>query len=438
MSVLVFHPSGKFVLKSTIADAASADDVVGKTIVITSAETLSGNVTIPSTINVEVQRGAMITTGAYTLTINGQLSAGAFQWVTGNLVVGSKAAPFIRPEWTGTTSDELISRDYNINVGSLTSASPNDAVLVCKSIVGATNRHAFRDESVISGVTDAGYYGTYDGATRYSGTFDADHLHCFQGRTEWDSSGTLDKMSTVYSLPVVSQGDVNILHHVLIKNRSGAGTVDLQNAIRIEDLTSATTNYAIVSLGNIPSYHYGTFTVGGIPTIGIAINSKHANLTGTAQVGIGSNGSAFDGKAYAQANASITSLYGLSIQASDKGSGASVTNNYGLWVAAQTAGTNNYGLYLLNADATNTWNIYAGGTAQNYIRGKVGIGAGMFRATAQLQVAGSVDGSAGTASIKIQAAGALLVTPESGVLEYDGTKLYFTLASGVRKEIAFV
>lgn len=52
-----------------------------------------------------------------------------------------------------------------------------------------------------------------------------------------------------------------------------------------------------------------------------------------------------------------------------------LTNNYGLYVAAQTAAaTNTYGVYSNIAAASNRWNFYANGTADNYFAGNVGIG----------------------------------------------------------------
>ena len=54
--------------------------------------------------------------------------------------------------------------------------------------------------------------------------------------------------------------------------------------------------------------------------------------------------------------------------------GATITNNYGLYVAGQTVGTNIYGVYSNIDSAASRWNFYAGGTADNYFAGDVGIG----------------------------------------------------------------
>jgi len=57
------------------------------------------------------------------------------------------------------------------------------------------------------------------------------------------------------------------------------------------------------------------------------------------------------------------------------GSGSAVTNQIGFNVSATLVGaTNNYGYFANIPSGTNRWNFYAGGTAQNYFAGNVGIG----------------------------------------------------------------
>ena len=52
-----------------------------------------------------------------------------------------------------------------------------------------------------------------------------------------------------------------------------------------------------------------------------------------------------------------------------------VTNQYGFYAQGTLVGaTNNYGFYSNIAAASNRWNIYAAGTADNYFAGAVGIG----------------------------------------------------------------
>jgi len=54
--------------------------------------------------------------------------------------------------------------------------------------------------------------------------------------------------------------------------------------------------------------------------------------------------------------------------------GATLTNNYGVYVDSQSVGTNIYGVSSNIAAGTNRWNFYVGGDADNYFAGDVGIG----------------------------------------------------------------
>ena len=51
-----------------------------------------------------------------------------------------------------------------------------------------------------------------------------------------------------------------------------------------------------------------------------------------------------------------------------------LTSLYGVYIAQQTVATNIYGLYSAIAASSNRWNLYMGGTAQNYMAGNLGLG----------------------------------------------------------------
>jgi len=57
------------------------------------------------------------------------------------------------------------------------------------------------------------------------------------------------------------------------------------------------------------------------------------------------------------------------------GSGSTVTNNVAFYIGAGLTGsTNTYGVFSALASASGTWNLYLGGTADNYMAGRLGIG----------------------------------------------------------------
>lgn len=71
--------------------------------------------------------------------------------------------------------------------------------------------------------------------------------------------------------------------------------------------------------------------------------------------------------------------------------GSAVTAQYG-FVATSTLtdGDSNYGFYSSIAAGTGRWNFYAGGTAQNFFAGNVGIGTGKTTPSSALDVNGTV------------------------------------------------
>jgi hypothetical protein len=76
----------------------------------------------------------------------------------------------------------------------------------------------------------------------------------------------------------------------------------------------------------------------------------------------------------AAASFTVANVHGLLLQNATKGAGSTITNQHGVQVNDQTQGTNNYGITSLVSSGTNKWNIYASGTANNYLRGNLYIG----------------------------------------------------------------
>lgn len=96
-AVLVQSATGQLVQKSSISAAVGAADTAGKTIIINSPQTLSGNVTIPSTINLKIEKGGVITTTGYTFAVDGPFDAGTYQVFAGaGTVSGLKE---VQAEW---------------------------------------------------------------------------------------------------------------------------------------------------------------------------------------------------------------------------------------------------------------------------------------------------------------------------------------------------
>lgn len=73
-----------------------------------------------------------------------------------------------------------------------------------------------------------------------------------------------------------------------------------------------------------------------------------------------------------------------------KGAGSTITNLHGLYIENQTQGTNNYGITSLVSSGANKWNIYASGTASNYLAGGLNVGATTDPGAGNISLTGNV------------------------------------------------
>jgi hypothetical protein len=77
----------------------------------------------------------------------------------------------------------------------------------------------------------------------------------------------------------------------------------------------------------------------------------------------------------AAASFTVAGLYHYSAATSGFGAGSTISNQYGFQVdASMTGATNNYGFVGALGAATNVWNLYMSGNANNYLAGSLGIG----------------------------------------------------------------
>ena len=129
----------------------------------------------------------------------------------------------------------------------------------------------------------------------------------------------------------------------------------------------------------------GYMGVGGAASASRGIYVTSSALTGANQAGIwsavvGSSGGTNSISALyalpstADAVFTASSVRGLTIGTGTRGASSTATEWNGIYVADQTQGTSNYGINLQVSSGANKWGIYSDGTAQNYLRGNVGIG----------------------------------------------------------------
>ena len=150
-----------------------------------------------------------------------------------------------------------------------------------------------------------------------------------------------------------------------------------------------------------------SLTVNGPFTGGVSFVA--ARSTGEIQSGVTSSFTAFDSVASTAATSfTLPALAHFRATGVTVNSPSVVSNQYGFRVLSNlTAATNNYAFQSDLAAAANVWSLYLSGTAQNYIRGNVGIGSGKTAPACALDVNGQVAQSAATS---ITAAGTNLAT----------------------------
>jgi hypothetical protein len=197
-----------------------------------------------------------------------------------------------------------------------------------------------------------------------------------------DSTGVMTIASSVLTTTDINGGTID--GTVIGGASAAAGTFTTLNANGNVTLGDASTDTVTVN---------GYMGVGGAGTATAGIYVGSTALLGTSVFGIHSSP-----RSTTLNTTSLQSYYSVPItvasahtvadvagyRAADatKGAGSTITNQHGLRITDQTQGTNNYGITSLVSSGTDKWNIYAGGTAQNYFAGNVQFAAGSAAAPA--------------------------------------------------------
>ena len=152
----------------------------------------------------------------------------------------------------------------------VTGKSARDGVVVSRTMLGATDAHAFADRTVIADVSDAGNYGTFDATTELQGGHVQNHLFAFQDRLKYSGSGVLQSLVGFLSRPVHSgsgQIDLRVAADIGDVHVTSGGKVAGNIGLFVRDLRSGQNNVAInlaqktgraiYAPGGASSYHAG-------------------------------------------------------------------------------------------------------------------------------------------------------------------------------------
>jgi hypothetical protein len=193
--------------------------------------------------------------------------------------------------------------------------------------------------------------------------------------------------------------------------------------IQNESSGNSTAEYGLAAGFNFTASASGTVTT----TYGFLLGSPYFHASSTAK--IMTNYGLSVGVQYNTYNATSTTggftTYGGSFIVGNQGGNTSGTNNnYGVYVGG-TGGTAGSG------GTVNNYALYINGWLKSYFGGPVGLGVAAPTGILHLK-AGTA--SAGTAPLKFSA-GTNLTAAEAGAMEWDGTDLYITRSTGIRKKI---
>lgn len=185
-------------------------------------------------------------------------------------------------------------------------------------------------------------------------------------------------------------------------------------------LRGATGGLTIFSLNSTPGVHIGDTAVdAAAPSVG-TYNRPRLNAVGTTQYGFNENTmfstsvnsahGAYVNSRFASGAYTTTNYFGLRVaDATLGGGGHAITNAIGLYVDDLVAGsTSNRGLRLTLSSGTGKHNLYSDGTADNYIRGNLGIGSGKTAPAVALDIAGeaAVTSSSGATMFSLESTNA--------------------------------
>jgi hypothetical protein len=272
-----------------------------------------------------------------------------------------------------------ISSDGNMAIGSSYNSTAN--LIVSKNIEGG----AFSYGVVVNGIVQSGVTGD---------------ARAFQSNPNVVAGHTLP----------------NLYHFITNSPTTYNGTVTSQTGFYVQsNLTGATNNFGFRGViptgtgrwnlymdGSAPNHMAGSLGIGTTSLTGInlsitklitgAVNSQNVLSQGAIQSDVTGSAKYFSAIGSTAASSfTLSNLVGYEAAQGTIGANSSVTSQYGFWARESLVGAaNNYGFYGGIPSASNRWNIYMQGTAQNYFRGNVGIGSGKTAPAVELDVAGTI------------------------------------------------
>ena len=262
------------------------------------------------------------------------------------------------------TANNYLAGSLGIGTTSLTNA----ALSIGKTITGAVTSYGIFGASIVGAdvTTSARYYATSVSTAASAFTL-TDLVHYYSGQGSFGAGSTVTNQYGFFAQSSLQSATNNYGFY--------------------GNLAAATGRWNLYMNGTANNYMAGSLGIGTTTLTGYNLN-VNKNITGaTTSYGVLSQGAIqsdvtasghyFTSSATVQNTAfTLTNLYHYRATGASSFGSATVTNQYGFIVdSVLTGATNNYGFYGNLASASNVWNLYMNGTANNYLAGSLGIGA---------------------------------------------------------------
>ena len=283
---------------------------------------------------------------------------------------------FTNLEYTGTLTGSTgvinigsnqIYKDASGNIGIGVASLTGISLLLQKSLTGSTDAAQFYNSpTILSGVTSTASLFVTSPSTQ-AAAFALGSLTHYN--TSFNTKGAGSSITNQYGFSAES-----------------SLTTATNNYAFTGNLASATGRYNLYMAGTADNYIAGSLGIGAttIAGINVLVQKSLTGSTDAAQIynnptilsDVTSTTSLFTTSPSTQAAAfTLGSLTHYNTSFNTKGAGSSITNQYGFSAASGLTGaTNNYAFTGNIASGTGRYNLYMGGTADNYLAGNVGIG----------------------------------------------------------------
>lgn len=403
----------------TLSNSNAAQDARALYLELTGAPGGAATLEVPAIQKAYIIKNA--TTGGYTVTAK-------VSGMTGVAIPNGKTMLVYNNGTDVVVANDNINDGLTLGTTVLSASSSSDALRITQTGTGNaltveddTNPDATPTVITKDGVVVVGYTASTTNGTGLPSLFQVNGLACLQsswwGNDSYNSIQYFQKTrSGIYGAQgIVSNGDG--LGQIMFQGSDGAGfinsasiraqvqgtpavnSVPTKMTFAVNTGTAATTPVLTINSEGVVEIALGG--AGGSTGLGGVLRLVRDMVATSAGVSYGlfNNCSAIPATttvAYAYysiagVNDSVTlpALYHYRATQGPLGTGSTITNQYGFSVSNLTNATNNYGFHSNITAATNAWNIYAAGTANNAFAGNSRFG-GFTAPVATVDVTGNV------------------------------------------------